>query len=76
MIASSLVLTESAAWVGKELGSTRSFGKVRTEIEWEFFADNFHRFQKSEYCEADNYTSIGQFALFWNEVCQDEEDGH
>ena len=80
VLCSSQVLSESAKWVGAQLGRSRTFGNVRTKTEEDFFRDNFHRFQNSQGNqgnEADNYSSIafGAMANFWDEIIAEEEAG-
>jgi hypothetical protein len=77
IIASAQILTESAQWVGVQLGHSRSYGIVRTTTEIEFFRKHFLRFQNKDANEADNYCAIefGAFARFWNEWIADECKG-
>ena len=77
VICSSQVLSESAKWVGIQLGRSRTFGNVQTKTEEDFFQDNYHRFQNHEGSEADNFSSIafGAFAAFWDQVIREEEGG-
>jgi hypothetical protein len=75
---SSQILTESAAWVGKQLGVERGQGPVRRASEKTFFQSNYHTFQNSgDDAEADNFAAFafGRFALFWNEWIAEEESG-
>jgi hypothetical protein len=75
---SSQILTESAAWVGKQLGVERGQGPVQRASEQTFFQSNFHKFQNSgDDAEADNFAAFafGRFALFWNEWITEEESG-
>jgi hypothetical protein len=75
---SSQILTESAAWVGKQLGVERGQGPVRRASEKTFFESNYHTFQNSgDDAEADNFAAFafGRFALFWNEWIAEEESG-
>jgi hypothetical protein len=78
IILSSQILTESAAWVGKQLGVKRGQGPVRRASEKTFFQSNYHKFQNSgDDAEADNFAAFafGRFALFWNEWIAEEENG-
>jgi hypothetical protein len=77
LIASTQVLTASAAWVGKKLGCHRGVGGVETEMEKHFFLENYHRYQ-NDCSTADNYSSINfaKLATMWNETIVDEEAGN
>lgn len=77
VVSSKQELTGSAAWVASTMGHSRPWGKVLTAIEKQFFRDNYHRFQGCALNEADNYSSIAfsRFALFWNELVEEEERG-
>jgi hypothetical protein len=75
---SSQILTESAAWVGKQLGVERGQGPVWRTSEKTFFQSKYHTFQNSgDDAEAVNLIAFAfdRFTLFWNEWFAEEESG-
>ena len=72
------VIPQSAAWVSRELRKERGIGRVRTDTEKRFFADNVMRFYgNASHNEADNYHFVlfSAFAQWWDEIIAEEQAG-
>ena len=62
-------LPASAQWMAQLHGKFRSFGRVKTSLEWEYFKANIINFQGRGSNEADNHSAyqFSAFAESWNE---------